>query len=296
MTAEIHIENELDGRCLLFVNGQFAFLNAVVAKQLRSQEDSVTESHEIGLVHATALNVRFLLRDGCLEGESHLRIFIEREDVFHFKENADSRRKQCKFTCYTDTVNDVTRKTRNTLGQDDVYLTGFTVGNHFIELDSMLKRSTADTLICIDFDESPVVVLTNITFVVFLLKLVGRSLLFTVSGNTDIDGNSLVNLVIVKVGFLFFGRDDTQLGKVAHFSVTAFCFGQGFLCRVCIFVTHLKASFHCLAHRESLESRHLEGDSHPLYRTDSRRPRCRSSLPRSKSRQVFQAVREYERT
>ena len=72
----------------------------------------------------------------------HLGVFIEREDVFCLKENADRRVCCFKLPDVTDTIHDVSCKTGNAFCDNDIDLTGFAVIDHPDETVTVFQRCT----------------------------------------------------------------------------------------------------------------------------------------------------------
>ena len=67
------------------VDSEVTVLINRITEQLRSHVHSIIKAHIVRSVHGTALDMRFFLRHSRLEGECHLRVILERENVFHLK-------------------------------------------------------------------------------------------------------------------------------------------------------------------------------------------------------------------
>ena len=87
-------------------------------------------------------------------------------------------------------VHNVSGKTGDGLCKNQVYLSCLTVFNQLLHSFAMLQRSSADALIIVNSNELPSRLCLYVLSIVIFLKLIGRSLLIIVSGNTDISCNT----------------------------------------------------------------------------------------------------------
>ena len=176
-----------------------------IPEQLGSQRNAVIQTHTKRGLHGSASGVGLFLGHSRLEGQSKLRVIIQREDGLTFKENTNRWITLGKVSDNANEIHHITSKTRNTLRDNHVDFAAFRICNHFKELLTLIQRSTGNTFISIDLDECPMRMLYNKVLVILLLQLKGSGLPDIVRGNTNIDSNSLRNIVVVVIGLFDLG-------------------------------------------------------------------------------------------
>ena len=124
---------------------------------------------------------------------------------FTFKENSDCRFQIGQVTNSTKKISNITSKTRNTLGNNKIYLVSLGIGNHLIESLALGCGCSRNSLIGINLIELPMWVLLNKVFVVFLLQLIRCCLPYIISRNSNIDANRLGDVIITIIKWLLFG-------------------------------------------------------------------------------------------
>ena len=174
-----------------------------IPQKLRRQWKSAVESHTKRGLHAAASDVRLLLRHGRLEGQCHLRVILQGENALALKEYADRVCELGQRSHHADTVNDISGKSGNALGDDHVDLPGTAVGDHSVELVPVRQRSPAYPFICVDFYQRPVRMMDDKLFIILLLQFVGRGLLDVICRNTGIYGDALRNIIVIVIDLLF---------------------------------------------------------------------------------------------
>ena len=107
---------------------------------------------------------------------------------------------------HADTYKNVTGKTGYAFCNNHIEFTAFCIGNHFIESDAVVERCAADTFIGINFYERPIGVFCNEILIVFLLQFKWCGLSYIVGRNADVDSDSLIDVIVIIVGF-FLGRN-----------------------------------------------------------------------------------------
>lgn len=205
VSVQIHIESKLDGGCFLGIRNKLTISIVHISEQFGSQRNAVIQTHTKRGLHGSASGVGLFLGHGRLEGQSKLRIIIQREDGLTFKENTNRWITLGKVSDDANEIHHITSKTRNTLRDNHVDFAAFCIGNHFKELLTLIEGSTGNTLISVDLNECPMRMLYNEILVILLLQLKGSSLSDIVRGNTNIDSNPLRNIVVVVIGLFDLG-------------------------------------------------------------------------------------------
>ena len=144
----------------------------------------------------------FFLCHGCLKRQRKLRVVIQREDRFTFKEDTNRRVALGKVTDDTNEVHHITGKTRHALRDNHVDFASFSISNHLKELLTLIERSAGNALIGIDVHQCPMWMLYDKIFIIPFLKLKGCGLVDIIRRDPDIDSNSL-GYIIVVVACLF---------------------------------------------------------------------------------------------
>ena len=203
ISVQIHIEDEFYRGGFIRVDDQVSICVVRIPQQLGRQWQTSVQPHPQGGLHAPAADVRLLLSHGGLKRKRHLGIVFEGEDTFALKEYPDRTGQLRKHTNHADTVHHIPGKARHAFGDDHIDFPAAAIGDHAVELVPMSQRSSANPLIRIDFDQCPVGMMHNKIFIVFLLQLIGGSLLDIVCGDTGIHGDPLPYIIIVIVDGLF---------------------------------------------------------------------------------------------
>ena len=183
-----------------------------ITKEFGGEKYAIREAHLIRCIHASAFDMGLLLSHGRLKSKSHLRVLLEREDCLHFKEYADRWFERRKLTNHSDAVHDVSGKTGNRLGDNQIDASGIAIGNHLIESGAVRDRRTADAFICVYLYKSPVRMTHNEFLVVFLLQLIRRCLIRIAGRYADVHGHTLMCVIIIKIDLRLSGDTFNQAG------------------------------------------------------------------------------------
>ena len=175
------------------------------------------------------------------EGERHRRILVKGEDCLRLEKYANGGLPFGKLTNNTYEVILVSCKTGYALRNDKSELARFGIGNHLLESLTVLKGCTADTLVCINLDESPIGVVGDILFVVFFLKLERGRLPHILGGYTNINTDKLRSFDIVKICLLLFGYVLIIFGIDFHTHTTA-----DFFLLLVFAIAFFNVNHHCL--------------------------------------------------
>ena len=200
----------------------------IVSQQNRSQHNAVAEAHLNGSVHDRTLYMGFFLCHGGRKIQAHFGVVFQRENMLSLKENTHGRTHGIEHTDDGHAVDDVSGKTRYALGDDQIDLSSFRICDHSVEGISFIERCARNTFIGVYFYQGPVVVAIDHILVVILLKLIGTGLLDIVSGYSDIDGNSLVFISVIKVTLLSGGNNLGLVQGMTFISLPDFLFHLGF--------------------------------------------------------------------
>ena len=200
----------------------------------------------------------FFLCHGCLKRQRKLRVVIQREDRFTFKEDTNRRVALGKVTDDTDEVHHITGKTRHALRDNHVDFAMLGIGDHLEKLLTLIERCTGNALVGIDVYQRPMGVLHHEIFIVPFLKLKGGRLTDIIRGDADINGNPLRDIIVIVAGLLGFRyvviivRVDLNMD-----ALSLLCFGS-FLFEPSAFVNHSIISS---------QTHHRGGKSSPLERS-----------------------------
>ena len=146
----------------------------------------------------------FFFCHGCQEGQSHLRIFLQREDTLRFKEDTHRILQICQVSNNANAVGHVSCKARYVLTDDHVKHARLSICNHLVEIFTVLSLGATDTFIGVDVNQCPVWMVDNKVLIVFLLQLIGCGLLHVIRGNTDVDDHAVFCKLVKWINLLFF--------------------------------------------------------------------------------------------
>ena len=174
-----------------------------IAQQLWSQRNAVIQTHTQRSFHASTAGMRFFFRHRCQECQAHLGVITQREYAFRLKEDTNRGFQSCQISNNANTVCNITGKARYVFADNHVQFTCLGIRNHSVELVSFPQRCAADSLIRVNIHKCPVRMLNNKVLIVLLLEFVGSSLFHIVSRYTNIDSDSLMDVIVVVVRLLF---------------------------------------------------------------------------------------------
>ena len=202
-------KDQPDGLRLVFVNNKIAVFVLVIPEELRQHENASAEAHFVGQVHCAASRAAFLLGEGSSKGERHFAVVPQRIKALCLEENTDRWFECGEHSDITDAVIDVSRKTGDALRYDQVQLMLLAVLDHFDKGFPVLEGSPRDALVSIDAVQMPVRVAVDQISIVVSLKFKGRRLARIICGDTDINANSFLTIILQNI-YTFFGWDYFQ--------------------------------------------------------------------------------------
>ena len=190
ISVQVHIEHELRDLVSLRVDNELAVLVLHKTQQFRGQRQAMVQPHPQGSFHAPAAGTGFLLCNGGLKRQCHVRIIVQGVDCFRLKQHADFLLRQLADDAQA--VHHITGKTRNIFYNDQVDFSGIRICQHLIKPIPMLHGSAGFSFVCVDLHQHPLRMLCHQLFVILLLQLKGCGLHGVVCGNTGVDGDLLI--------------------------------------------------------------------------------------------------------
>ena len=201
ISVQVHIEHEFGDLVGLRVDDEFAVLVLHKTQQLRGQGQSVIQPHPQRSFHAPAAGTGFLLCNGGLKGQSHVRIIVQGVDCFRLEQHADLLLRQLADDAQA--VHHITGKARDILYNDQVDFSGIRICQHLIEPIPMLHGGAGFSFVCVDLHQHPLRMLCHQFLVILLLQLKGCGLHGVVRGDTGVDGDTLILVGFYMIVLLF---------------------------------------------------------------------------------------------
>ena len=190
VSIQIALRDLANDLCLLGDNLRFSVRSLPVSQKpvIPKYKQSLPVTHSDSLRDVSADGFALGLRERAQAGQNHLAVHVGGIDVFLFKD--DSNTPAFQHPDVPDAVQRVSCKPGDGFGQNHVDFPAFAQRDHFIELRSLPRTDTGDSLIGENPCKLPFWIIANFLRVVLDLYLKAVLLLLFFRADTAIGGNS----------------------------------------------------------------------------------------------------------
>ncbi len=195
LAREEHVVDAPDDLGLLGVDNQLAVGTTVVAEEPVERDRDLPVGEPLPLSPCAVLGdaAAFLLRQRAHDGDEQLALAVESPDVLLLEIALDAF--LLELPDGRQAVHGVAGEAADALGDDEVDLSGQSVGDHPLEALAALGGCARDALVGVDVHELPVVPALDVVGVVVDLRLVAGELVVVVGGDAGVPGYPALSLL-----------------------------------------------------------------------------------------------------
>ena len=195
LAREEHIINAPDDLGLLRIDHQLAVGSTVIAEEPVKRDCDLAVCKPLSLSPCAVLGnaAAFLLCQRAHDRDKQLALAVESPDVLFFKIALDAF--FLELSDGRQAVHGVAGKAADALGDDEVYLSGQSVGDHSLEALTVLGAGAGDAFIGVHGHELPVVAAFDVIGVIIDLCLVARELIVVVGRDAGVPSHSALFLL-----------------------------------------------------------------------------------------------------